>query len=92
MERCKSFKRCSAQLCPLDPDLKKRVWYHDEAICNSKIYCKHRWINKQRSIQKNKTKRWLDKPITYDELYAASRPRKLTRHQKVGFFKRLDVG
>ena len=81
MEQCGLFKECGAQLCPLDPDLNKRIWYADEAICKSRIFGQHRWIKKQRSIRKNQTTSWLNRPATYQELYDASRKRKLSKDQ-----------
>jgi len=75
---CKSFERCDASLCPLDPDLSDRVWYADEDVCRGKGGFGLRWIKKQRSIQRNQTKSWLDKPITQQQLYNASRPRQMS--------------
>ena len=75
---CKSFVGCNASLCPIDPDLSDRVWYADEDVCRGRAGSGKRWIKKQRSIQRNQTKCWLNKPITYQELYDASRPRKMT--------------
>lgn len=75
MESCPSFISCSAPLCPLDDDIDLRMWYDDEDVCISQIYGKHRWIKKQRSIVRRRTKTWLDRPVTYKELYSASRKR-----------------
>jgi len=33
MERCPYFERCSVPLCPLDPDVGKRVYIEGEPIC-----------------------------------------------------------
>jgi len=79
---CKLFVKCSAPLCPLDIRLKKRVWYADEDVCRSRKHGKNRWIRKQRSIQKRKTKSWFHKSITYQMLRDASRPRQLSRQQR----------
>lgn len=81
-EHCKSFPTCNAPLCPLEPDLLDHVWYADEPVCNSRKYGVHRWIKKQRSIQKRKTKSWLDKPISWRMIYDASRPRELSEEAK----------
>ena len=81
MEQCRWFNECGAPLCPLDLDLHKRIWYADEAVCKSRIFGKHRWIRKQRSINKRQTKSWIDQPITYQELYDASRKRELSEDQ-----------
>jgi len=80
-EKCGLYKKCGAQLCPIDSNLNDRVWYADEAICKSRIFGKHRWIKKQRSIGKRQTKSWLDQPITYHDLYAASRKKNLSEDQ-----------
>ena len=82
MENCSRFSECSSPLCPLDPDIKKRVWFHDEEICKSREHNKHRWIKKQRSIVRRKTKSYLNKPITYEQLYAVSRPKQLSDEQR----------
>jgi hypothetical protein len=79
---CKLFVKCSAPLCPFDIRLKKRVWYADEDVCRSRKYGQHRWIKKQRSIQRRKTKSWFNKYITYPMLRDASRPRQLSRQQR----------
>ena len=90
MEKCNRFNECSAPLCPLDPDIKSRLWFHDEEICKSQEHNKHRWIKKQRSIVRLKTKSWLNKPITYNQLYAASRPRQLTDEQRQKLIERMQ--
>lgn len=79
---CKSFERCGTPLCPLDPDLKDRVWYDDEPICQSNGLCKRRWIRKQRQIVRRKIKKYMGRPLTYQELFDASRPRKLSDVQR----------
>ena len=75
-EQCQRFEKCDAPLCPLDEDIEKRVWYVGEEICRAQKHNKHRWIKKQRSIVRRQTKTWLDKAITYEMLYNASRPPK----------------
>ena len=83
MERCTRFNICNAPLCPLDSDIKDRVWWADEEVCRSRKYGQHRWIRKQRSIQRRETKSWIDKPITYEMLIDASWPRKpMTKEQR----------
>lgn len=88
-EKCPSFETCSAMLCPLDPDLKGRTWFADEDICRSRTYGQRRWVRKQRSIQKRQTKSWLERPVTYDELFNASRPKQLTDEQRQAMAERL---
>jgi len=82
MNQCTMFEKCNAPLCPLDPGVKARIWWADEEICRSRKYGQHRWIRKQRSIQKNQTQNWLDKPVTYQMLFDASRPMALTDEQR----------
>ena len=89
MEKCGLFEGCSAPLCPLDSDLNARIWWADEEICKSRKFGQHRWIRKQRSIRKRKTKSWLDRPITYQDLYAASRKRKLSEKQLIELRTRM---
>lgn len=89
MEQCRLFKECSAPLCPLDSNLNKRIWCVDEPICKSRKFGQHRWIKKQRSIRKRQTKSWLDQPITYQDLYAASRKRNLSEKQLIELRARM---
>ncbi len=89
MDRCRSFETCDAPLCPLDPDLHERIWYSDEPVCKSRVYGQHRWIRKQRSIQRRRTACWLDRPVTYQQLYDASRPRQMTDEQRRNIAERL---
>lgn len=79
---CNRFESCNAPLCPLDPDIDKRVWYSDEDICKSQEHNKHRWIKKQRSIVKKQTKSYLNRPVTYQQLYDASRPMELSNRER----------
>ncbi|CAB5110478.1 hypothetical protein D3OALGA1CA_1994 [Olavius algarvensis associated proteobacterium Delta 3] len=87
--KCPSFEECSAPLCPLDPGIEKRVWWVFEPICRSHIYGKNRWIKKQRSIFKRKTKSYLGKPITYKALFKASRPQNYTPETRKRMSERL---
>ena len=80
-DKCSSFEKCSAPLCPLDKDLSCRLWYHDEPICNGRPGSGRRWIAKQRSIQKRLTRSWLNRPIGYQELFDKSRKRELSPEQ-----------
>jgi len=75
---CSRFDVCSANLCPLDPGLSLAVWFSDESICVSHQHSKHRWIKKQRSIQRRRTASWLDKPVTHQMLYDVSRKKQMS--------------
>jgi len=88
--QCSSFHKCSANLCPCDPNIKDSVWYVGEDICTSREHGKRRWIRKQRSIKKRQTKCWLDRPATYQELFEASRPKQLSPEQREALRKRMD--
>ncbi len=81
MEKCGMFEECSASLCPRDADLNDRIWWADEPICKSRTFGQHRWIKKQRSIRKRQTKSWLNRPVIYQDLYDASRKKKLSEDQ-----------
>jgi len=74
---CSRFDVCSANLCPLDARLSERIWYADEQVCKSQTHGRHRWIRKQRSIQRRQTASWLERPITYQMLFDASRKREV---------------
>ena len=89
MKGCNRFEKCSAPLCPLDENVKKRCWYSDEEICRSRKHGNRRWVKKQKNIVKRRVKSWFNRPVTYQELFDASRPRKISDAQK----KRLvDMG
>lgn len=34
MARCPRYARCSAPLCPLDPDIHHRVWVRGDPLCS----------------------------------------------------------
>lgn len=90
MQDCPSFEGCDAPLCPLDSSLTSRVWYVDEPICNANAQGgKRRWIRKQRLIARRKYKKYLDRPVTYQELFAASRPMQLSDEQREALNLRL---
>lgn len=59
-QNCPSFTRCSASLCPFDPNIKERMWYPDEPVCvRAGMSSEHRWIKTQKKIArkcKNKEK------------------------------------
>lgn len=82
MTNCKRFNKCSAPLCPLDENLDERYWYSDESVCASQEHGDRRWIKKQKQIVERKTKRWLNKPVSHQQLFNVSRPRKLSEAQK----------
>jgi hypothetical protein len=74
---CERFGKCAAPLCPLDENMDKRCWYADEKVCQSRIHGNIRWVKKQKSIVKRKINKWSNRPVTYQELYDVSGPRKI---------------
>ena len=88
-QSCRMFSKCSAPLCPLDSGLKDRIWYADEAICRSRKHGQHRWIKKQRSIQKRQTRSWLNKPVIWKMLYDASRPKRISPEERERLKERM---
>jgi hypothetical protein len=79
---CNRYGQCNANLCPLDPGLKNRIWYADEEVCSSRKYGNRRWIKKQRLIQKRQYKKWMDRPITQQQLFDVSRPPAVTKEEQ----------
>lgn len=73
---CQNYIKCNAMLCPLDKNLKKRIWYTDEDICSRREHNKRRWIKKQRMLRRKQHKSYKGKPITFQRLYDTSRPKK----------------
>jgi hypothetical protein len=88
-QSCGIFSECSAPLCPLDTGLKHRIWYADEDVCRSRKNGQHRWIKKQRSIQKRQTKSWRNKPVTWKMLYDSSRPRLISPEERERLKERM---
>jgi len=58
---CKYFHTCSASLCPLDPDISKRIWLPKESdtaeICRNTEFVGLQFIKTQRKIVKALRKR-----------------------------------
>ena len=55
-EDCGQFETCNAPMCPLDPELSRKVWFPDEKICTSKKFGPGlKWIENQRKIKKKKS-------------------------------------
>ena len=55
-EKCSKWERCSANICPLDPDLVKRSWFVDEEICTSLKYRRHPAVLAQKWLLKRMRK------------------------------------
>jgi len=58
---CKFFHTCSASLCPLDPDISKRIWLPEEndteEICRNPEFAGLQFIKTQKKIVKALRKR-----------------------------------
>jgi len=58
---CKFFHTCSASLCPLDPEISKRIWLpeenYTEEICRNPEFAGLQFIKMQRKIVKALRKR-----------------------------------
>ncbi len=90
MQGCPSYESCNSPLCPLDPKLKDRLWFADEDICQGRAGSGKRWIKKQRSIVKRQTKSYMDRAVTYQELYDNSRPRQMSEEQRAILVTRMQ--
>jgi len=66
------------------------VWYADEDICQGRAGSGKRWIKKQRSIVRRQYKKWLNRPVTYQELFDKSRPKKFTDVQRAELVSRMS--
>ena len=82
MKGCNRFEQCGAPLCPLDENVDKRCWYSDEDVCLSRKHRNKRWVRKQKKIVQRRIKSWSNRPVTYQELFDETRPRKLSEVQK----------
>ncbi len=52
LKECKYHESCDAQLCPLDTDIEKRIYYADEPTCKLKQYQTKRFIQNQKKLKK----------------------------------------
>jgi len=52
MEDCPRWDKCTAPLCPRDPNIRKQIWYPDEEICRSQQCGGLDWIRAQRKIKR----------------------------------------
>jgi len=50
-KKCPRFISCNAPLCPLDPELHKRIWIADEPVCTRKDISLP-WLEQQRRYKK----------------------------------------
>ena len=66
------------------------MWYADEDICQGRAGSGKRWIKKQRSIVRRQYKKWLNRPVTYQELFDKSRPKKFTDVQRAELVSRMS--
>jgi len=71
---CKFFHTCSASLCPLDPDLSKRIWLPEESnteeICRNTDFADLQFVITQKKIRRalrNRTEE-RDDYFTYEML------------------------
>ena len=83
---CSLYFKCSAPLCPLDPELKSRNWFIQEPICR-KYHT--RSIRKQKAIHRRQPKSYLWQPLTILDLIKISRPKKFTEAQLEAMCARL---
>jgi len=51
-EDCPRFKHCDAPLCPLDPQIHRRLWIAGEPVCRRKDIEAPLWLEMQRRYQK----------------------------------------
>lgn len=45
-------KGCICQLCPMENDIDKHLWYPDESVCSSRQYARLPWLKTQRKVAK----------------------------------------
>ena len=72
---CKHFLSCSANLCPLDPDLDERTWFIGEAVCKRKDLAALPMIRRQRQLNRKRPGEYMGKPLRAAWL-RSSAPRK----------------
>jgi len=73
-EDCKFFHTCSASLCPLDPDVSKRIWLPEEddtrEICRNPVFAGLQFVITQKKIRRalRNRKQERDDYFTYEML------------------------
>jgi len=74
LQDCKYFHNCSANLCPLDPDISKRIWLPEEndteEICRNPEFAGLQFVITQKKIRRalrNRTEE-RDEYFTYEML------------------------
>lgn len=61
---CKHFISCSANLCPLDPDLALRSWFIGEEICRLKMHADLPMARRQKQLNRRQPKEYLERPLS----------------------------
>ncbi len=73
-EDCKFFSNCSASLCPLDPEIKNKIWLSEETeteeICRNPDFSNMQFIITQKKIKKvrKRSNKERDDYFTYEML------------------------
>ena len=66
MEKCYRFNICSAPICPLDPDCRKRVYYEGDPLCKADLRRVYRAVGPEfEKLYKNYTKVCLERGIKF---------------------------
>ncbi|MCK8604412.1 hypothetical protein [Desulfoferrobacter suflitae] len=87
---CKHFRSCSANLCPLDPELARRSWTIGEEICRCKAHRDLPMIRRQKQLKRLKPQKYLDKLLTAQWLMkTAPRKRSVSAQQRQKLVDRL---
>ncbi len=69
-EDCPLWNNCSSNLCPLDPDIRSRVWLPEDEVCRNKEFQTLQFVITQRKIKRVVRKNTGDREdyFTYDML------------------------
>jgi hypothetical protein len=82
MNNCPNFHTCSANLCPLDPDLNSRAWLIGEDVCSNRSLRTEPMVKRQKKLNKRQPQSLMEQGLTAEYLIeTAPKKRLLTRRQ-----------
>lgn len=88
---CKHFLFCSANLCPLDPDLDERSWFIGEAICRRKDLAGLSMVKRQKQLNRKRPGEYSGKPLQATWLRrSAPRKRVLSEEHRAQLRDRMN--
>lgn len=89
---CRLLNGCNANLCPLDDDIMKRIWFIGEDVCNLPENRQLPMVRRQKWLNKHQPKGYMDSPLRSDWLTETARKkRELTEEEREVLRERIRV-